>query len=193
MSAFHLQSACLVQGKSSRLSNVGTTNKASFRAKVKIFAWLMSFLWQICGFDVAVVARALRNGVATGLGRFFFFLNLIFFLKNSQCTPFLSLLPSLVILKWRNTRDGAVEPNDRPACFFLMCLVLPCSRWLVHNWSGILDPASFVSVRVILQLMIKSRSKKCGGVCFQDTSVLRATRLRKLMLESRRSGKDVAR
>lgn len=182
MSAFHLQSACLVQGKSSRLSNVGTTNKASFRAKVKIFAWLMSFLWQICGFGVAVVARALRNGVATGLGRFFFF----FFWK-------ISLLPSLVILKWRNTRDGAVEPNDRPASFFLMCLVLPCSRWLVHSWSGVLDPASFVSVRVILQLMIKSRSKKCGGVCFQDTSVLRATRLRKLMLKSRRSGKDVAR
>lgn len=28
----------------------------------------MSLLWQICGFGVAVVARAFRNGVAAGVG-----------------------------------------------------------------------------------------------------------------------------
>lgn len=47
-----------------RLSNVGTTNKG------KIIAWLMSLLWQISSFGVAVVARAFRNDVAAGVGLF---------------------------------------------------------------------------------------------------------------------------
>lgn len=53
-------------GQIIRLSKRGA-NETSFRG-VKIFAWLMSLLWQICGFGVAVVARAFRNGVAAGFG-----------------------------------------------------------------------------------------------------------------------------
>lgn len=52
--------ACLVQP----VKTWGGT-KAKFMAEGR-FAWLMSLLWQICGFSVAVVARAFRNGVAAG-------------------------------------------------------------------------------------------------------------------------------
>ena len=45
-------------GQIIRLSKRGA-NETSFRG-VKIFAWLMSLLWQICGFGVAVVAE--RSG-----------------------------------------------------------------------------------------------------------------------------------
>lgn len=120
-----LSISCLIQGKLSACQNLGSTNK--IRAKVKIFAWLMSSLWQTCGFGVAVVARAFRNGVAIGLGCFIFFnLNLLFWkIPYDIAYPIVLLfvaLSSLVILKLRDTRYGA---QRWPACFScaLFCLV----------------------------------------------------------------------
>lgn len=71
MSATICALRCLVRGKSSRLSKLWH-EQDQFQGRVgegkggRIFAWLMSLLWQICGSGVAVVARAFRNGVAAG-------------------------------------------------------------------------------------------------------------------------------
>lgn len=54
---------------SATICELGQIIRLSKRGEgVKIFAWLMSLLWQICGLAVAVVARAFRNGVAAGFG-----------------------------------------------------------------------------------------------------------------------------
>lgn len=87
-------------------------------------------------FGVAVVARAFRNGVATGLGLllFFFFYITDNFMENSlsydlpyRIDTLRFVAPSsLVILELRNTRDGA---QRSPACFScaLFCLVAMAS------------------------------------------------------------------
>lgn len=110
-------------GQIIRLSNVWARRTRPVSGQ----RWRSSLGWcHFCGkyvaFGVAVMARAFRNAVATGLGCFFFFFNNVI----GPCTavrPYhiasilLFVAPSsLVILKFRNTRDGA---QRSPAYFFL--------------------------------------------------------------------------